>query len=103
MIAAAVEELASGSPAIENPKAGLLAPVEVIDETSAKVATAVILQALKEGVARIETEESPSGGFVKVPRDFEGCLAWVKGQMWRPVYRPLIKVEHVDSIHTHQY
>ncbi|KAG7878629.1 hypothetical protein KL905_004029 [Ogataea polymorpha] len=103
MISAAVDQLADGSPAKHNAKAGLLAPLEVIDETSAKVATAVILRALEEGVARVEDEESPDGGKVTVPRQFEECLAWVKSQMWKPVYRPMIKVEHVDSIHTHQY
>ncbi|CDK29890.1 unnamed protein product [Kuraishia capsulata CBS 1993] len=102
MISAAVDELASSSPALKDPKAGLLAPVEVIDETSAKVATAVILQALKEGVARIESEERPDGGFVEVPREFNECLKWVKSQMWRPVYRPMVKVEHRAEIHTYQ-
>ncbi|KAH3666514.1 hypothetical protein OGAPHI_003510 [Ogataea philodendri] len=103
MISAAVDELAAGSPAIKHSKAGLLAPLEVIDETSAKVATAVILKALDQGLARVEDEESPEGGKVTVPRDFEGCLKWVKSQMWKPIYRPMIKVEHVDAIHTHQY
>ncbi|GMG25595.1 unnamed protein product [Ambrosiozyma monospora] len=103
MISAAVDQLAAGSPGIADYKKGLLAPLEVIDETSAQVATAVILQALKEGVAKVEEEESPAGGKVSVPRDFDGCMEWVKEQMWKPVYRPMIKVEHVDSIHTHQY
>ncbi|ODV83079.1 hypothetical protein CANARDRAFT_30306 [[Candida] arabinofermentans NRRL YB-2248] len=103
MISAGVDQLASDSPAFKNYKNGLLAPLEVIDETSAKVATAIILQALKEGVAKVEEEESPDGGMVSVPRDFNECLQWVKSQMWKPMYRPMIKVEHVDSIHTHQY
>lgn len=103
MISAAVDELASLSPAMENPKAGLLPPIEQIDETSARVATALILQALKEGHARIEEETAPSGGKVSVPREFEACLSWVKEQMWRPVYRPMVKVEHSATIHTHQY
>lgn len=103
MISAAVDELASLSPAKENPKAGLLPPIEQIDETSARVATALILQAIKEGHARIEDETAPSGGKVVVPRDFDECLNWVKEQMWRPVYRPMVKVEHSDAIHTHQF
>lgn len=103
MISAAVDELASLSPAQMNPKDGLLPPIEQIDETSARVATAVILQCVKEGHARVENEDSPLGGKVKIPRDFYACLSWVKEQMWRPVYRPMIKVEHSDDIHTHQY
>lgn len=103
MISAAVDELASLSPAQNDPKAGLLPPIEEIDETSARVATAVILQCVKDGHARVESEDSPVGGKVKVPRDFYACLSWVKEQMWTPVYRPMIKVEHSDEIHTHQY
>jgi malate dehydrogenase (oxaloacetate-decarboxylating) len=103
MISAAVDELASLSPAKEDHKLGLLPPIEEIDETSARVAAAVILQAVKEGHATVENEDSPLGGKVKIPRDFDACLNWVKEQMWRPVYRPMIKVEHRDHIHTHQY
>ena len=103
MISAAVDELASLSPAKVNPKSGLLPPIEEIQETSARVATALILQSIKEGHCRVENEESPDGGKVHVPRDFEECLAWVKEQMWRPVYRPMIKVKHSKKIHTHQY
>ncbi|VEU19858.1 DEKNAAC100396 [Brettanomyces naardenensis] len=102
MISAAVDELASLSPAVKDHKLGLLPDLDTIDETSARIATAVILQALKEGVVNVEKEDSPSGGKVKVPRDFDSCLAWVKSQMWKPEYRPLIKVEHVNAIHTHQ-
>lgn len=102
MISAAVDELASLSPAQHDHKLGLLPPIEEIDETSAKVATAVILQCVKEGHARVHQEESPSGGNVKVPTDFDECLKWVKEQMWRPEYRPMIKVEHSEHIHTHQ-
>lgn len=103
MISAAVDQLASLSPAQGDSKLGLLPPIEEIDETSARVATALILQAIKEGHCRVEEEESPNGGKVHVPRDFDRCLNWVKEQMWRPIYRPMIKVEHSDEIHTHQY
>ncbi|QPG76489.1 NAD-dependent malic enzyme, mitochondrial [Brettanomyces nanus] len=103
MISAAVDELAEMSPAVKDHRLGLLPDLETIDETSARIATAVIMQALKEGVVNVEQEDSPSGGKVKVPRDFNRCLAWVKSQMWMPKYRPLIKVEHVNAIHTHQY
>ncbi|GMM28906.1 malate dehydrogenase (oxaloacetate-decarboxylating) [Martiniozyma asiatica (nom. inval.)] len=103
MISAAVDELASLSPAQVDPKAGLLPPLEQIDETSARVATAVILQSVKEGHSRVESEDSPLGGKVAIPRDFDACLSWVKEQMWNPEYRPLIKVEHSEEIHTHQF
>ncbi|ODQ81786.1 hypothetical protein BABINDRAFT_170434 [Babjeviella inositovora NRRL Y-12698] len=104
MVSAAVDQLAALSPKKTNPKNGLLPPLEEIDEVSSKVAVAVILQSLKEGTARVEMEDKPnSEGKVSVPRDFEGCLEWVKSQMWKPVYRPLVKVEHVPEIHTHQY
>ncbi|ODV97506.1 hypothetical protein PACTADRAFT_47415 [Pachysolen tannophilus NRRL Y-2460] len=105
MISAGVDQLASLSPALTtgDSKAGLLPRLEDINEVSAQVATAIILQAINENVARVEKEPSPSGhGYVKVPRDFEGCLKWVKSQMWKPLYRPLIKVQHVPEIHTHQ-
>ena len=103
MISAAVDQLASMSPKMENPKNGLLPRLEEIDHVSAYVATAVILQSLKEGTARVESEKRPDGENVEVPRDFGKCLKWVQSQMWKPVYRPLVKVEHVPEIHTHQY
>lgn len=105
MISAAVDQLAALSPLEEgNSKPGLLPPLEVIQDTSSKVATAVILQALKEGSARIEEEDVPgeTGKKVKVPRDFDQCLAWVKNQMWEPRYRPMIKVDHDPTFHSHQ-
>lgn len=103
MISAAVDQLASLSPKMENPKNGLLPRLEEIDEVSAHVATAVILQSLKEGTARVELEKNPEGGFVEVPRDYKKCLRWVQSQMWKPIYRPLVKVEHVPEIHTYQH
>jgi malate dehydrogenase (oxaloacetate-decarboxylating) len=104
MISAAVDQLAALSPLDKDPKAGLLPPLEVINDTSAKVAAAVILQALDEGLARIEDEVQPGKDeYVKVPRDFDECVAWVRSQMWKPEYRPLIKVEHREDIHTHQF
>ena len=94
MISAAVDQLAALSPMTEtDSKPGLLPPLEVINDTSAKVATAVILQALKEGTARIEEENVPGQDEkVKVPRDFETCLKWVTKQMWKPEYLSLIHI-----------
>lgn len=103
MISAAVDQLALMSPKMADPKNGLLPRLEEIDEVSAHVATAVILQSLKEGTARVESEEKPDGGHVEVPRDYKQCLKWVQSQMWKPIYRPLVKVQHVPEIHTFQY
>ncbi|ODV60575.1 malate dehydrogenase (oxaloacetate-decarboxylating) [Ascoidea rubescens DSM 1968] len=106
MISAAVDELAKMSPKVSNPKAGLLPPVEEITVASSRIATAVILKALEQGLARIENEFQPGtrkSRKVVVPRDFDECHEWVKAQMWKPEYRPYIKVEHQQDIHTHQY
>lgn len=104
MISAAVDELAKMSPKVKDPKAGLLPPVEEITEASSRIATAVLLKALEQGTARVENEFIPdTDKKVVVPRDFDSAHEWVKTQMWKPVYRPMIKVKHHDSVHTHQY
>ncbi|KAG7194431.1 NAD-dependent malic enzyme, mitochondrial [Scheffersomyces spartinae] len=103
MISAAVDQLASMSPKMKNPKNGLLPRLEEVDEVSAYIATAVVLQALKEGNAQVEKEQRPDGGFVSVPRNFDECLKWVQSQLWRPVYRPMVSVEHIPEIHTFQH
>ncbi|AMD22281.1 HGL059Wp [Eremothecium sinecaudum] len=107
MISAAVNQLASLSPLKPgDSRPGLLPPLEDISDTSAKVATAVILEALKEGLARVEQETvngQTSEVHVKVPRDFDSCLQWVIKQMWKPEYRPLVKVNYDPRVHTHQY
>lgn len=104
MISAAVDELAKLLPKAHNPKAGLLPPVEQIIECLSRIATAVLLQAVDEGLARVEDEFIPgTKEKVKVPRNYDEAHEWVKSQMWRPKYRPLIKVEHRPEIHTHQY
>ncbi|CAI4570036.1 AIF_collapsed_G0030340.mRNA.1.CDS.1 [Saccharomyces cerevisiae] len=106
MISAAVDQLAELSPLREgDSRPGLLPGLDTITNTSARLATAVVLQALEEGTARIEQEQVPGGApgeTVKVPRDFDECLQWVKAQMWEPVYRPMIKVQHDPSVHTNQ-
>ena len=97
MINAGIEQLASLSPRMSNPKAGLLPDIHHINEVSARVATAMILQALEEGVATVESEDKPNGGKVSVPRSFDECLSWVKSQMWRAEYRPLLKTSYQDD------
>ncbi|KAI5963071.1 MAE1 [Candida pseudojiufengensis] len=103
MISAAVDKLSDMSPKFENPKNGLLPDISKLDEVSAHLASTVVLAALEEGVARIEQEHSPNGQFVKVPRDPNENLEWVRSQMWSPVYRPYVKVEYDATYHTSQY
>ncbi|KAK9385466.1 malate dehydrogenase [Lipomyces mesembrius] len=87
MIAAVVNELASLAPSENDPNGALLPDVSDIRDISAKIVTAVVLQALEEGTARVEEIEG-----IKVPRERDHCLEWVKEQMWKPEYRPLRKV-----------
>lgn len=105
MISAAVDELASLSNLKEGDSSpGLLPGLEVITHTSSRIAAAVILKALEEGVATIEEQLDPSnpGQTIKVPREFGKCVEWVKDQMWEPIYRPLIKVKFDPEVHTNQ-
>jgi malate dehydrogenase (oxaloacetate-decarboxylating) len=95
MIAAAVDTLSEMSPVIHDPEGGLLPEVDDIFEISAKIATSVVLQAVKEGVARVGSERSPyTNEPVMVPDSYNNCLRWVKSQMWMPEYRPLRKSSH---------
>lgn len=97
MIAAAIDALVAQSPILTDHKAGLLPDIADIYEISANIAAAVVLQALKEGVAEVESEKQMySQESVVVPRDYSGCLQWVKNQMWIPEYRPLRKVSATD-------
>lgn len=94
-IAAAVDELAALSPVQRDIEAPLLPDIKNIREISARIATAVVLQAKKEGVASIETHESyASDELVKIPDTFDGCLEWVKSQMWMPEYRRLVRAPY---------
>lgn len=94
MIAAAIECLAEQAPILKNHDDGVLPDVELIQVISARVATAVVLQAKAEGLSRVEEEFKPgTKEHVEIPDNFDDCLAWVETQMWRPVYRPLIHVK----------
>ncbi|CCH59465.1 hypothetical protein TBLA_0B06420 [Henningerozyma blattae CBS 6284] len=95
MISAAVDELASLSPLKPgDSKPGLLPKMDDIRETSARVATAVLLQAIREGSARVEHFDPTDATAVRtvIPRDFDECLQWVQSRMWNPVYRPMVRV-----------
>ncbi|KAF6833688.1 NAD-dependent malic enzyme, mitochondrial [Colletotrichum plurivorum] len=79
MLVAAVEGVASMSPALEDQTAPLLPGVDAVREVSVRVARKVIQAAVKEGVA---TEEG-------IPEDEGELEEWVREQMWTPEYRPL--------------
>lgn len=83
MLVAAVSGVAELSPALGEATAPLLPGVDVVRDVSVRVARKVVQAAVKEGVA---TE----GG---IPGGEEELDAWIREQMWDPVYRPLKMVE----------
>ncbi|EGR48372.1 malate dehydrogenase [Trichoderma reesei QM6a] len=86
MLVAAVEGVASLSPALKDATAPLLPDVEDVRPVSVQVAKHVIQAAVKEGVA---TEEG-------IPSDDGELEEWIREQMWNPEYRPLklVKMEN---------
>lgn len=98
MLAACVESLSSQSPILTDPQGGLLPDIRNIRDISAHVATSVISQAVKDGVARVENEKIPETDInVVIPKSYNERLAWVKSQMWTPSYRPLNKVDLAEE------
>ncbi|OHF01573.1 malic enzyme [Colletotrichum orchidophilum] len=87
MLVAAVEGVASLSPALKDQTAPLLPGVDVVRDVSVRVARAVIKAAIEEGVA---TEEG-------IPEGDEELDEWVREQMWSPEYRPLKLVEFSEA------
>lgn len=85
MLVAAVEGVASLSPALESPTAPLLPDVDFVRQVSVRVARNVIQAAVKQGMA---TEEG-------IPTDEAELEEWIREQMWEPEYRPLrlVKME----------
>ncbi len=83
MLVAAVEAVAELSPALKDATAPLLPGVEIVRDVSVRVAKKVIQAAVAEGMA---TEKS-------IPEDEGDLEAWIREQMWNPVYRPLKLVE----------
>lgn len=91
-IAVAIEELVSLSPVLLNPQNPLLPSIKDIHFISARIATAVVLQAKKEGLARIEEHSSPaSEDLITIPENYEECFDWVQSQMWKPEYRRFVR------------
>jgi malate dehydrogenase (oxaloacetate-decarboxylating) len=82
MLVAAVEAVASLSPALKDDSAPLLPGVDVVRDVSVAVACGVIRAAIKEDVATVEG--IPQG---------DDLADWVRGQMWNPVYRSLKAVD----------
>lgn len=89
MLVAAVKALAAESPALKHGDAdkGLLPDVQHVREISVRIASAVIRQAVEEGLARVEG----------IPGDEEELEEWVREQMWDAAYRPLKKVEKATA------
>ncbi|KAH0489194.1 hypothetical protein TgHK011_009635 [Trichoderma gracile] len=87
MLVAAVEGVASLSPALKDATAPLLPDVEDVRPVSVQVAKHVIQAAVKEGVA---TEEG-------IPSDGDELDEWIREQMWNPEYRPLKLVKMEDA------
>lgn len=81
MLVAAVKAIAAKSPALKNPRKGLVPDITDVREVSVQVAKAVIKQAVEEGLA---TQEG-------IPEEDGELEEWVREQMWDPRYRPLVR------------
>ncbi|KAI5779991.1 hypothetical protein EDC01DRAFT_718831 [Geopyxis carbonaria] len=84
MLVAAVKALAAESPALKDPKKGLLPDITDVRYISKKIACAVIKAAVEEGLST--TPDIPA-------EDDARLEEWVGMQMWEPVYRPLKKID----------
>lgn len=89
MLVAAVKALADQAPALKDPSRGLLPDVSSVREISVQIATAVIKQAVEEGLAQEKG----------IPTNDEELEEWVREQMWDAVYRPLrfVKAEEASK------
>ena len=83
MLVAATKALAAQAPALKDPNKGLLPDVMDVRNISVKVAKAVIKQAKEEGLTREKN----------IPEDDEELDEWVREQMWRAEYRPLVRAK----------
>ncbi|MDX1837568.1 NAD-dependent malic enzyme [Legionella taurinensis] len=77
MFMAAAKALASCSPALQNPNANLLPPLDDVREVSYRVALAVAKEAVKSELADYKTEA-----------DIEKCI---RAHIWEPLYVPYRK------------
>ena len=82
MLVTACKTLAAQAPALKDPDKGLLPDVVDVREISVKIASAVIRQAVEEGLA---TEEG-------IPEKEGDLEEWVRAQMWEARFRALRKV-----------
>ncbi|KAF7528079.1 hypothetical protein PCG10_001366 [Penicillium crustosum] len=80
MLVAAVEALKARSPALKDSNKPLLPDVEDVREISVDIAAAVILCAVKEGLAEAEG----------IPTADSELREWIRVQMWEAEYRPLV-------------
>lgn len=80
MLVAAVEALKARSPALQDSNKPLLPDVEDVREISVDIAAAVILCAVKEGLAQTED----------IPTIDSELREWIQVQMWEAEYRPLV-------------
>lgn len=79
MLVVAVKALASMSPAMKDDTAALLPDVTQVRDISVKIASAIITQARKDGLAQQTS----------MPEQAEALESWVRKQMWDPVYPSL--------------
>jgi malate dehydrogenase (oxaloacetate-decarboxylating) len=79
MLVAAVEGVASMSPAKDDSTAPLLPGVDIVRKVSVRVARNVIRAAVTGEVSRQ----------ADIPKDDEQLDAWIEEQMWQAEYRPL--------------
>lgn len=81
MLVAAVKAIAAQSPALKNPRKGLVSDITDVREVSVQIAKAVVKQAVDEGLA---TQDS-------IPEEDGELEEWVREQMWEPRYRSLVR------------
>lgn len=75
-----MEALKARSPALKDSNKPLLPDVEDVREISVDIAAAVILCAVKEGLAEAEG----------IPTADSELREWIRVQMWEAEYRPLV-------------
>ncbi|OCK83975.1 hypothetical protein K432DRAFT_346078 [Lepidopterella palustris CBS 459.81] len=87
LLVAAVKALASTSPALKDPAAGLLPDVTDVREISVHIARAVIKAAVEEGLNQEKD----------IPSDDQELEEWIRDQMWDARYRQLKFVEEAEA------